>query len=349
MRAITVVFLSCFLSVAVRAESTGKSITVKVLDPQSAAVAGAQVQLLRTNQSVAASEITSAEGIAIFHTAEAGPFKLKILAAGFAAETVDASGGELTVQLQLATAAETVVVSGTRTLVPGEASGANVDTLSASQLTTANPTAAADAVRFLPGAVVNAAGQRGGLTSLFVRGGESRYNKVIVDGVTINEPGGTFDFGTLPLDQADRMEFVRGAQSTLYGSDAMTSLVQVWTRTGSTHVPELRFGADGGNFSTARGYASLAGARGIFDYNVFCSQFNTNGWGINNAHSDSLQGANLGARLTDSVALRTRFRHSNSHTGVPGEWSFNGYVPLVPANGFSAPYEPLEPNPFQWS
>ena len=50
-----------------------------------------------------------------------------------------------------------------------------------------------------------------------MRGGESNYNKVIVDGVTVNEPGGTFDFGTLSLAQGDRMEFVRGAQSTLYG------------------------------------------------------------------------------------------------------------------------------------
>ena len=79
-------------------------------------------------------------------------------------------------------------------------------------------------------------------------------------GSAISEPGETFDFGTLPLAQADRLEFVRGAQSTLYGSDAMTSVVQVWTRTGSTPVPELRFGADGGNFGTANGYASLAGA-----------------------------------------------------------------------------------------
>ena len=152
------------------------------------------------------------------------------------------------------------------------------------------PVAADDAVRFLPGAVVNTAGQRGGLSSLFVRGGESTYNKVIVDGVTINEPGGTFDFGTLPLTEADRMEFLRGAQSTLYGSDAMTSVVQVWTRTGSTPDPELRFGADGGNFGTANGYASLAGARGRFDYNVFGDQFNTNGAGINDAYSDSLAG-----------------------------------------------------------
>ena len=104
------------------------------------------------------------------------------------------------------------------------------------------PIAANDAIRFLPGAVINTSGQHGGLSSLFVRGGESNYNKVIVDGVTVNEPGGTFDFGTLSLAQGDRMEFVRGAQSTLYGTDAMTSVVQVWTRTGSTRTPELILG-----------------------------------------------------------------------------------------------------------
>src|SRR6202043_1818148 len=155
-----------------------------------------------------------------------------------------------------------------------------------SQLETMHPVSASDAVRYLPGAVVNDAGQRGGLSSLFVRGGDSTYNKVIVDGVTINEPGGTFDFGTLPMTQADRFEFVRGAQSTLYGADAMTSAEQVWSRIGSTSVPELRFGADGGNFGTANGYVSLAGARNRFDYNVFGSQYYTNGQGVNGFYSD---------------------------------------------------------------
>jgi outer membrane cobalamin receptor len=132
------------------------------------------------------------------------------------------------------------------------------------------------------------------------------------------------------------MEFVRGAQSTLYGSDAMTSVVQVWTRNGSTRIPELRFGADGGNFSTAHGFASLAGARSRFDYNLFGGQFNTQGSGINNAYSDSMEGANVGAALSDHVSLRARIRHSNSHTGVPGEWSFNG-----------TPRQP--PDPSDWS
>src|SRR5262249_6420311 len=163
-----------------------------------------------------------------------------------------------------------------------------------------------------------------------VRGGESRYNKVIVDGVTVNEPGGTFDFGTLPMYQADRLEFVRGAQSTLYGSDAMTSVVQTWTRTGNTAVPELTFGADGGNLGTANGYLSLAGARGRFDYNVLGEQFNTEGQGPNDDYSNSLQGGNVGVALTSRIGLRLRVRHSNSRTGVQGEWDFNGQPLMDP-------------------
>jgi vitamin B12 transporter len=335
------------------AAASAANLKIKVVDPQSAAVADAQVLLLRAGETaVLSAQTTSAEGIVIFRAADSGKYRVKVLAPGFAVEIADvpARAEEVSVQLHLATASETVVVSATRTPVPGEAAGADVDALNNEQLGVMQPVAADDGVRFLPGAVVNTAGQRGGLSSLFVRGGDSTYNKVIVDGVTINEPGGTFDFGTLPLTEASRMEFVRGAQSTLYGSDAMTSVVQVWTRSGSTPVPEFRFGADGGNFGTANGYASLAGARGLFDFNVFGDQFDTNGFGINNANSDSLQGANVGAALGDRVSMRVHLRHSNSHTGVPGEWSFNGYDPLVPVTVNGATENvPLPPDPGEWS
>jgi len=343
------VFGGVLLVLSFSLAAVAADLKVKVMDPQSAAVSGAQVSLIGTGDSkILATQNTSAEGIAVFRVPGEGAFQIQILAPGFAAEMLQVSSqAEITVNLRLATASETVVVSGMRTPVPAQAAGADVDSLSGAQLTAIQPIGASDAIRFLPGAVVNAAGQRGGLTSLFVRGGESRYNKVIVDGVTINEPGGTFDFGTLRLDQADRMEFVRGAQSTLYGSDAMTSVVQVWTSAGSTRVPELSFGADGGNFGTARGYASLAGARGRFDYNLFGSQLNTNGAGINNAYSDSLEGANVGVALNDVASLRVRVRHANSHTGVAGEWNFNGYDPIV-SSGTGLSY-PLPPNPYDWS
>jgi outer membrane cobalamin receptor len=336
-----VVFLVAIGLVSILTSIVSAEIKVKVVDPQDAVVAGAQVQLLKVGKAALADVLnTSGEGLAIFRetASSSESYRVQVLAPGFAAETVDvsATGEVVTVRLRVASAAETLVVTATRTPVASQAAGAEVDTLSSQQLEAMQPIAADDAIRFLPGAVVNTAGQRGGFSSLFVRGGESTYNKVIVDGVAIDNPGETFDFGTLPLAQADRLEFVRGAQSTLYGSDAMTSVVQVWTRTGSTRVPELRFGADGGNFGTANGYASVAGIFRRFDYNLFGSQFNTEGRSVNDAYSDSLEGANVGAAIADQVTLRIRVRHSNSYTGVPGEWDFNG-DPL------------LEPNPSESS
>lgn len=346
------VFANLFLSLFFLVSLASAEIKIKVVDPQGAVVAGAQVQLLQTGKPVVvAVQNTSAEGLATFRTEASSSYRVQVMAAGFAAANAGLSPSveTTTIKLRVATAAETVVVTATRTPVLAEVTGADVATLGSGQLELMQSVAANDTVRFLPGAVVNTAGQRGGLSSLFVRGGESRYNKVIVDGVAINEAGGTFDFGTLPMGQADRIEFARGAHSTLYGTDAMTSVVQVWTRTGSSRVPELRFGADGGNFGTANGFASLAGTYHRVDYNLFGDQFNTNGQGVNNYYSDSLQGANVGVAVTDQVGLRVRMRHSNNHTGVPGEWSFNGYDPPVPLNGLTQPFEPLQPNPNEWS
>jgi vitamin B12 transporter len=333
--------------------ASGAELKVKVVDPKSAAVAGAQATLLPHGSSTPLRVSTSsADGIAALGEISDGSYRLQILAAGFAPQDIDVTAPHpeiILVQLHVATATEKVVVTATRSLLPEDESGASISTLENAQLVAMQPAAAGDAIRFLPGTVVNTAGQRGGISSLFVRGGDSTYNKVIVDGVTINEPGGTFDFGTLPLTEADRIEFVRGTESTLYGSDAMTSTMQIWTRTGSTRVPEFRFGVDGGNFSTADGYASVAGARGPFDYNFFGSEYNTSGSGINDGYSDALEGANVGVALGQNVSLRVRTRHSNSHTGLPGEWNFNGYDPLVPVNSPNEPLEPLPPDPSEWS
>ena len=321
-----VISLAFLLSAAFAAD-----LQVKVLDPKSAPVGGAQVQLLEPGSTAPLAIVsTAADGMAVFPGLPERHYQIRILAQGFAPQVADtASLSPLTVTLRLAPVNETVVVSATRVPVPSQSAGAEVSTLSQQQLEVMQPVAAGDALRFLPGATVETSGRRGSITSLFVRGGDSRYNKVIVDDVPVDEPGGTFDFGVFPLSEADRVEFARGAQSTLYGSDAMTSVVQVWTRSGSTATPEFRFGADGGNFETAHGYASLAGARDRYDYNLFADQFNTNGQGINDDYSNSLQGANLGVRWNQRVQFRLRTRHSNSRTGVQNEWNFNGQ-PLMP-------------------
>lgn len=307
---------------------------LKVVDPNSAPVAGAEVSVFPASQSMpSAVVVTSSEGLASISGLAAGSYRIQILAPGFAAKTLDASlpqSSPLTVEPAIAASSELVVVTATRTPTPEIEGGASISTLEREQLDAMQPVSASDAVRFLPGVVVNTVGQRGSQSSLFVRGGDSRYNKVLIDGVPVNDPGGIFDFGVIPMSGAERVEFLRGAQSTLYGSDAMTSVVQIFSRAGTTETPELRFGADGGNLSTAHGYLSLAGARGRYDYNALGDQFNTAGSGPNDDYSNSLQGANLGVRLTDRACLRFRVRHANSRTGVQGEWYFDGVPPVPP-------------------
>ncbi len=327
-------FFLLFFTFLSSAAASAADYKVKVVDQQGAAVAGAQVSLFSKVADIALREgISSAEGMVSFEDLPVADYRIEVLAPGFAPlrMTVSESHAEIvTIPLHVATATETVVVSATRTPVSAQETAASISVLDGEQLATMQPAAESDALRFLPGAVVNLAGQDGGLASLFVRGGESDYNKVIIDGVPVTEPGGTFDFGTVPLAGADRVEFLRGAQSTLYGSDAMTSVVQLFSRTGTSPAPELRFGADGGNFNTAHGFATVSGARGILDYNLFADQFNTQGLGVNNDYSNSLAGGNAGVRLKDSAFLRVRVRHANSRTGVPGEWNFNGAPLLAP-------------------
>jgi len=324
-------FTSVFFLVATFLSCASAEIKIKVIDPQDAVVAGAQVQLLRPGTaSIAAVQTTSAEGLATFRGAS-GSYRVQVLAPGFAVATGDVTATiETTIRLQVASAAETVAVTATRTLVPEQETASSVSLLNSGEIEAMQPTSLADALRFLPGAVVNVAGQRGGFGSIFVDGGDSRYNKVLVDGVPVNDPGGTFNFSTIPVAETDRIEFLHSAQSTLYGSDAMTSVVQLFSRDGTTATPELRFGADGGSFGTAHGFVALSGTRSIFDYDAFADQFNTNGQGPNANYTNALQGGNVGVQLSQRILLRIRTRHSNSRTGVPGEWDFNNQRLLAP-------------------
>ena len=307
-------------------------VRVTVLDPDGAVVSGARVALVdpKTSRPVA-TQTTAGDGIATFNISS-GSYTIEVLAPGFAPvhETGPVGEHPLIVKLKPAALPQTVVVSATSTPVAEQQAGAPTVALDRSALIDIQPTSAGESLRFLPGALVNTTGQRGGQSSLFVRGGESRYNRVLVDGVPVNDPGGFFDFGVVPLFQVDRVEMVRGPASSLYGSDAMTSVVQFFSATGHSPRPELLLGADGGNFSTAHGYGSLSGARSRFDYNVFGEQFDTDGHGPNDHYSNTNEGGNVGVAITRATSLRLRMRHSVNSSGVQGEWDFNGNKLLKP-------------------
>ena len=105
------VFVGVLLGLILSAAASAADLTIKVIDPQSAAVAAAQVSLLlRNNGKVLAIQNTSPEGTATFHTPGADAYQIQVLGPGFAAVTVEVSSeSELTIRLRLATASETVI------------------------------------------------------------------------------------------------------------------------------------------------------------------------------------------------------------------------------------------------
>src|SRR6185295_9777689 len=129
--------------------------------------------------------------------------------------------------------------------------GVSVTVLDSSTIQSLGNTDLLEPLRTVPGAAVVQIGGRGGTTSLFIRGGSSNFNKILVDGVPANDIGGGFDFGDIATTGIDQVEVLRGSNSVIYGSDAMTGVVNITTRRGRSRVPELVASLDGGNLASS--------------------------------------------------------------------------------------------------
>ena len=199
-----------------------------------------------------------------------------------------------------------MVVTATRMEAPADQVGASVTTFTAEDLARRATPLVADLLRTSPGAIVVRSGGVGTVTSLFVRGGDSSYNKVLLDGIPLNEPGGTFNFSNVTTDNLDRIEVVRGANSALFGSDAMASVVQLFTKRPdrSDERPHGVATIEGGTYGTLHGTAAISAATGRIDYSFGVSQFATDNRVANNAFTNTTLSAGVGVRLSDSATLR---------------------------------------------
>ncbi|GAC1420135.1 MAG: hypothetical protein NVSMB53_18970 [Gemmatimonadaceae bacterium] len=170
----------------------------------------------------------------------------------------------------------TVVVSASKVPRAASALSQAVTVLSGDDLRARGVTRVSDALREVPGASVGQSGSYGAVTSLFLRGGESRYTKVLIDGVPVNAPGGFFDFSHLTTDNIDRIEIVRGPASVLYGADAVTGIVQIFTRRGSAQS-RASVGARGGTYHSLDVDADAAGSGLLGDFSLGAAHHSTDG------------------------------------------------------------------------
>jgi outer membrane cobalamin receptor len=228
------------------------------------------------------------------------------------------------VQLAVAPIAESIVVTATRTQAPADQTGASVTIFDADDLDRRQTPLVSDLLRTAPGAMIVQTGAPGSVTSLFVRGGESNYNKVLLDGIPLNEPGGTFDFSNLTTANLDRIEVVRGAQSALFGSDAMASVVQLFTKRAApgAEAPHVDLSIEGGTYDTAHANASVSGRSGSFDYSFGAARISTDNRVPNNAFTNTTLSGTAGVALGASAILRVVARGELERTGEPGQTAF---------------------------
>lgn len=181
----------------------------------------------------------------------------------------------------------------------------------------------AEALKQVPGAAVVSQGSYGGLTSLFLRGGESDYVKVLIDGVAVNQAGGGFNFGLLSTDNIERIEIVRGPVSVLYGSDAVTGVIQVFTRKGEGSLRTELVG-QAGSHGSYQGSASIRGGTEQLSYSASLSRYTTSGvYDFNSDFGNTVGSAALTVHpdVRTSVTLTGRtgdntFRFPSDFTGA---------------------------------
>jgi iron complex outermembrane receptor protein/vitamin B12 transporter len=325
--ALLVTAIAFFLAAVPRAAAAESTVTGTVADQLGGAVAHATVSLVRDGRTVEATT-TDDRGQFTFAVTEAGRYELVADAPGFLTRRVAsffvAAGARVPVAVTLSigiTQAETVTASATE--VPVSQAASPVTVIDRATIDAIGKPSVVEALRLVPGVHIVQAGGRGASASLFVRGGASYFNKVLIDGVPANDIGGAFDYADLATAGVDRVEVLRAANSVLYGSDALAGVVSITTRRGTTRVPELRYAIDGGNFGTSSHQLSLGGADGRADYFVSFSNFDTDNDVANDAYRNRQFAGRLGwtAGTTDLSAV---YREGSARTGLPGTVAFYG-------------------------
>ena len=180
-----------------------------------------------------------------------------------------AQGGGASQSSQQETQVEERIVVRAR---PLDSVAASVTVIEEETIAAANVRTVAELLEYVAGARVLSSGSRGGPTTIQIRGGDPNFVLVLLDGVPLNDPtdveGGAVNLATLPVSSVERIEVARGPLSYFYGSTALSGVVNIVTRRGSTAEPQVRITVEGGAAALFRGDASVAGTAGRGDYYV---------------------------------------------------------------------------------
>ena len=210
-----------------------------------------------------------------------------------------------------------VIVSATRTDIPLSESPASASVITAEDMERKQIERVGDALREVPGLAVVQTGTQGQLTSVFTRGLASDATQVLLDGIPINQGlAGLYDFANLTTDNIDRVEVVRGPQSTLYGPRALAGVIQLFTRRGEG-IPGVTISAEGGSYGTFREALESDGKIDQFDYSIGPTRIDTDNARPNNQYRNTDVIGDVGWSPDKAFRVGFLFTYSLSDTGNP--------------------------------
>lgn len=298
-----------------------------VKDSQGAVIPNARVDLLHDGRKIA-SVVTDQMGNYQFSYLAVGAYQVRAAAPGFSTQQSEPvslnvnSSPVLDFVLPVGAVSDHITVTATGTPVPESQVGASISVVSRDRFQ--DRVDVLEPLEQVPGLEVIQSGQRGAATSVFIRGGNSNANKVLLDGVPLNDIGGVVNFGNIATTGIDQFEVLRGPNSVLYGPDAMAGVVSLTTRRGTTRTPELSYSFDAGNFGSLRHDGSLSGVFHRLDYLGEISRTDTNNSIPNSRYHDGTYVANLGLTLNANTELRFTGRYVTAGLGQPNAIEFFG-------------------------
>jgi len=299
------------------------AISGTVFDPGGKVVPGARVTLLYAMAQLETRE-TNAQGQYSFAGLRAGKYQILATISGFDQLPVgiDLQAGEKRISdlhLKLSALRDQVVVSAAPGGVLTSQIGSSVSVVSGQEIDDRGAQAALDVLRGLPGTEINQSGGRGTLTSAFIRGGNSNYNLVMIDGIQLNDFGGGFDLSPLPAEGVQQVEVIRGPESALYGSNAVSGVINIETIQGDG-PPHFSFLGEAGSLYTWRVATTGAGLNKGFSWAYSLSHLQTRGQIQNDGYRDQTSTVSLGYSRSPRRKFNVNFFGDNGVVGLPGPW-----------------------------
>ena len=210
-----------------------------------------------------------------------------------------------------------VFVTSTRTEIPLSQVTTSATVITDKDIQAQQAETVLQVLRTVPGLDVVQTGSRGSTTSVFIRGSESDHVLVLIDGVEANSTTlGAFNFAHLTTENVERIEVLRGAGGTLYGSQAIGGVINIITKKGQGPL-EAGLSLEGGNGSTNRQALTLRGGAGQLGYSFSAARIASQGFhSVNDDYRNLAASGRLDYQVTEDASLKGIFHFVKTDLGL---------------------------------